>query len=44
MEGRAKTMETIESLKQNVPGFEKAKLRNFGMTLGQEILKGYSRI
>lgn len=34
MEGRVKTMETIESLKQNVPGFEKVKLRNFGMTLG----------
>lgn len=32
--GRKKTMETIEDLKKELPGFENAKLRNFGMTLG----------
>ena len=37
MEGRIKTLETIESLRKTVPGFENAKLRNFGMTLEPEI-------
>jgi len=34
MEGRAQTMEAIKALKCVVPGFENAKLRTFGMTLG----------
>lgn len=34
IEGRKKTLEAIKTLKENIPGFEKAKLRNFGMTLG----------
>ena len=34
MEGRAQAMYAIQALKAVVPGFEKAKLRNFGMTLG----------
>ena len=34
IEGRKKSMEIIKALKETVPGFEKAKLRNFGMTLG----------
>lgn len=34
IEGRKQTMEAINELKKNTPGFEKAKLRNFGMTLG----------
>ena len=34
IEGRKKTLETIKALKSEVPGFEKSKLRNFGMTLG----------
>ena len=34
MEGRRETMNAIVALKNVVPGFEKAKLRNFGMTLG----------
>ena len=34
MEGRKKTMFAIQALKHSVPGFENAKLRNFGMTLG----------
>ena len=34
MEGRKETLQAIVALKQLVPGFEKAKLRNFGMTLG----------
>jgi len=34
MEGRRQTLSAIKALKEVVPGFEKAKLRNFGMTLG----------
>ena len=34
MEGRKKSMYALLALKNTVPGFEKAKLRNFGMTLG----------
>ena len=34
IEGRKLSMEALMALKKNVPGFEKAKLRNFGMTLG----------
>lgn len=34
MEGRKETLNAITALKHLVPGFEKAKLRNFGMTLG----------
>jgi len=34
MEGREQTLHALEALRKCVPGFEKAKLRNFGMTLG----------
>jgi hypothetical protein len=34
MEGRRQAMLAIEALRRYVPGFEKAKLRTFGMTLG----------
>jgi len=34
MQGRAESLHAIAALKKVVPGFEKAKLRNFGMTLG----------
>ncbi len=34
IEGRRQAMLAIEALRRYVPGFEKAKLRNFGMTLG----------
>ena len=34
MQGRAETLYALEALKAVVPGFENAKLRNFGMTLG----------
>jgi hypothetical protein len=34
MEGRAQTLHALTALRHAVPGFEKAKLRNFGMTLG----------
>ena len=34
MEGRHQSMLAIEALKKYVPGFENARLRNFGMTLG----------
>ena len=34
MDGRAQAMLAIEALRRYVPGFEKARLRNFGMTLG----------
>jgi ribulose 1,5-bisphosphate synthetase/thiazole synthase len=34
MEGRRQAMLAIEALKRYVPGFEKAKLRTLGMTLG----------
>ncbi len=34
IEGRRQAMLAIEALKAHTPGFEKAKLRNFGMTLG----------
>jgi len=34
MQGRAEALDALEALKAVVPGFENAKLRNFGMTLG----------
>ena len=34
MAGREQALFAIDALKKNVPGFENAKLRNFGMTLG----------
>ena len=34
MEGREQAMNALIALKTVVPGFEKAKLRNFGMTIG----------
>ncbi len=34
MEGRHQAVLAIEALRRYLPGFEKAKLRNFGMTLG----------
>ena len=34
IEGRKESMKALSELKKNTPGFEKAKLRNFGMTLG----------
>jgi ribulose 1,5-bisphosphate synthetase/thiazole synthase len=34
IEGRKKTLQTLNTLKESIPGFENAKLRNFGMTLG----------
>lgn len=34
MNGRELVVYAIKALKKHVPGFEKAKLRNFGMTLG----------
>ena len=34
IEGRQQSMYALAALKKVVPGFEKAKLRNFGMTIG----------
>lgn len=34
MAGRERTTQALKALKYALPGFEKAKLRNFGMTLG----------
>ncbi|KAL6066903.1 Invasion protein IbeA [Balamuthia mandrillaris] len=34
MEGRRQVMHALAALRHTVPGFEKAKLRNMGMTLG----------
>lgn len=34
MEGRQQAMHALTALKEVVPGFEKAKLRNFGSTIG----------
>ena len=34
MEGRKQALNALVALKANMPGFERAKLRNFGMTLG----------
>ena len=34
MEGRELSMVALKALRHSLPGFEKAKLRNFGMTLG----------
>lgn len=34
IQGRRNALHCIEVLRKRVPGFEKAKLRNFGMTLG----------
>ena len=46
MEGRQQVLLAIEALRRYVPGFENAKLRNFGMTLGardsRKIVGGYS--
>jgi len=46
MQGRRDTLYALEALRAVVPGFENAKLRNFGMTLGcrdsRKILGRYS--
>ena len=34
MEGREQALYALTALKKVLPGFEKAKLRNFGMTIG----------
>lgn len=34
IKGRANTLHALNALKHSVPGFENAKLRNFGMTIG----------
>jgi len=34
MEGRRAVLKSIDALRKYVPGFEEARLRNFGMTLG----------
>ena len=34
MEGRQQAMYALSALKSVVPGFDRAKLRNFGMTIG----------
>jgi len=34
MEGRAQTLHALAALRHSVPGFEKSKLRNFGMQVG----------
>ena len=34
MEGREQAMHALQALNAVVPGFEKARLRNFGMTIG----------
>lgn len=34
IEGRANTVHALNALRHSIPGFEKAKLRNFGMTIG----------
>jgi len=34
MEGRKKTMKALDALRSSVEGFENAKLRNYGMTVG----------
>ncbi len=34
IDGRSQALMAIKALKQYVPGFEKARLRNFGMTVG----------
>ena len=34
MEGREQSMFALKALNKIVPGFEKSKLRNFGMTIG----------
>ena len=34
IEGRAQSMQAITALNHFAPGFEKAKLRTFGMTVG----------
>ena len=43
IKGRRNALRCIEILRKKVPGFEKAKLRNFGMTLGtreSRLIKG----
>lgn len=34
IEGRANTVHALNALRHSIPGFEKAKLRNFAMTIG----------
>ena len=34
MEGRQQAMNALVAMKKVIPGFEKAKLRNFGMKIG----------
>jgi len=34
IQGRASTVQALEALRQTVPGFQNAKLRNFAMTIG----------
>ena len=34
MKGRSMAQHAMRALKSELPGFEKAKLRNFGMTIG----------
>jgi hypothetical protein len=34
MQGRRRTQEALKHLRKELPGFEKAKLRNYGMTIG----------
>ena len=48
MEGREQAMHALTALKSVVPGFEKARLRNFGMTIGtrdsRKIIGRYSEL
>ena len=34
MEGRSQAMNALVAMKKVIPGFQKAKLRNFGMKIG----------
>ena len=34
MEGRSQAMHTLVAMKKVIPGFQNAKLRNFGMKIG----------
>ena len=34
MDGRKAILKAVQALRENVPGFEEARLRNFGMTMG----------
>lgn len=47
IEGREAVIHAIDALKKYVPGFEKARLRNFGMTIGtreSRQIEGYYRM